>query len=134
MKKLLLIPAFAILLGACSNDANSEEKTEGHEEGHSHEESHDHSSSLNMDFSYEEDDMSVLLDEGKEPYQADRVRFEIVHPEDKDATVWLNAENVDEGTYTADASELEPGSYEVVIHVNGPDELHEHTSENIEVE
>lgn len=134
MKKLLLIPAFAILLGACSNDANSEEKTEGHEEGHSHEESHDHSSSLNMDFSYEEDDMSVLLDEGKEPYQADRVRFEIVHLEDKDATVWLNAENVDEGTYTADASELEPGSYEVVIHVNGPDELHEHTSENIEVE
>lgn len=138
MKKLILVPAIALLLSACSNDAESEDKNEGHEEAHSHEdnaeETHNHSSVLDMEFTYGNNELSVALTEEEEPYEADRVRFEVVHPEDEDATVWLNTENEGKGSYTVDASELEPGSYEVVIHVNGPEELHEHTSENIEVE
>lgn len=139
MKKLLLVPMAALLLGACSNDADSGEKSEGHEEGHTHEaesteDSHDHASVLNMDFAYENEEISVNLTEGGDAYEADRVRFEVVHPENDDSTVWLNTEYQGEGMYSADASDLETGKYEVVIHVNGPEELHEHTSKSIDVE
>ncbi|WP_411842001.1 hypothetical protein [Salinicoccus sp. HZC-1] len=140
MKKLLMIPALVFALGACSNDTDSTEKTEENtEELHAHEEEnaeegHAHSASLDMEFTYENDEMSVLLTQEGKRYEADRVRFEVVHREDEDATVWLKTEHEGDGNYTADASTLEPGSYETVIHVNGPEDLHEHTSENISVE
>lgn len=125
MKKSLLIPTLVFALGACSNDADSKGKTEENiEETHTHEEEnteegHAHSARLDIKFTYENDEMSVLLTQKGEPYKADRVRFEVVHSEDEDATVWLKTEHDDDNNYTADASELEPGSSETIIHVNG---------------
>ncbi len=144
MKKLLLLSSLVFLLGAC-NSEGSQSSAEAEEEGmtdnhesHSEESSHAHSSELDMEIGLDSDsNPSVLsaelrMDGG--PYEADRVRFEIIDVSDEENVSWLDGESHEDGVYTSVLENINPGTYEVVLHVNGSNELHEHTEKIIEVD
>lgn len=135
MKKLFILSGLTLALASCGNgadEAKSEETHEAHEE--SGEYHHEHVLDINLTVDNEADPNVIsveLLNDG-EAYEADRVRFEVQAPEEED-TVWLNAEHQGEGVYTAEAAEVEAGEHTIVAHINGPEELHEHTEEVFEI-
>ena len=54
-------------------------------------------------------------------------------PETEEIT-WLNAEHQGDGVYTAETAEVEAGEYSITAHINGPEDLHEHTDDIFEIE
>lgn len=138
MKNILLVCTLVFVMAACSSEeSGTVEEHEEHEE-HSEDHSHDHDSELAMEMSLDnEADPSVLSAElhmGDEPYAADRVRFEIVNAEDEEDVEWADAEAEDDGLYSAGLENIEPGTYDVVLHVNGPEDLHDHIDDQFEIE
>lgn len=136
MKKLLLLSGLTLALAACGNgteEAQSEETHEPAEESAEHH--HEHVLDINLTVDNEADPsvISVELLKEDEAYEADRVRFEVQEPETEEIT-WLNAEYQGDGVYTAKAAEVEPGEYSITAHINGPEDLHEHTDDIFEIE
>lgn len=136
MKKLLLLSGLTLALAACGNgteEAQSEETHEPAEESADH--YHEHVLDINLTVDNEADPsvVSVELLKEDEAYEADRVRFEVQEPETEEIT-WLNAEHQGDGVYTAETAEVEPGEYSITAHINGPEDLHEHTDDIFEIE
>ncbi|WP_213810542.1 FixH family protein [Jeotgalicoccus sp. WY2] len=136
MKKLLLLSGLTLALAACGNgteEAQSEETHEPAEESADHH--HEHVLDINLTVDNEADPsvVSVELLKEDEAYEADRVRFEVQEPETEEIT-WLNAEHQGDGVYTAETAEVEPGEYSITAHINGPEDLHEHTDDIFEIE
>ncbi|CEA00992.1 hypothetical protein BN1048_01193 [Jeotgalicoccus saudimassiliensis] len=136
MRKLFILSGLTLALAACSNsseEAHSDETHEPHDESAEHH--HEHVLDMNLTVDNDSDPavISVELLQEDEAYEADRVRFEIQEPETEEIT-WLNAEHQGEGVYAAEASEIAAGEYSITAHINGPDELHEHTDDMFEVE
>lgn len=98
---------------------------------------HEHSSDLDMAMTLDNDsDPSVItveLNMDDEAYEADRVRLEVVNESDEEDVQWVDAEVQETGVYEAELEDIEEGTYNVILHVNGPDDLHEHTEEVFEV-
>lgn len=140
MKKLLLATGCVLVLAACNDQEDEsadavDEAEENHEE---HAESnHDHTSHLDMEMILDDEAeppvLSAELHMEDDPYEADRVRFEIVDTTDEENVEWADGEAVDDGVYAAELEDVEAGTYNVVLHVNGPDDLHEHTEETFEI-
>lgn len=136
MKKLLLFGAF-LMLAACGNsteEAEGETAHETHDESESAEHQHEQVLDINLTVDNDSDPsvISVELMKDDEAYEADRVRFEVMEPETEEIT-WVNAENQGEGVYTAEAADIAAGEYEITAHINGPEELHEHTHDMFEI-
>lgn len=130
MKKLILLFGMTLVLAACGND--TEETHEAHDESETHH--HEHVLDINLTVDNESDPSVIkveLLEEG-EAYEADRVRFEVEDPETEEIT-WLNAESKGNGLYSVETAGVEPGEYSITAHINGPDELHEHTDDVFEI-
>lgn len=135
MKKLLLLSGLILALAACGNgtgEAKSEETHEPAEDSAEHH--HEHVLDINLTVDNETDPsvVSVELQKEDEAYEADRVRFEVQEPETEEIT-WLNADHQGDGVYTAETSEIEPGEYSITAHINGPEDLHEHTDDVFEI-
>lgn len=118
------------------NDHNHEHDGD-HDEEHNDDHQHGHSSDLDMSMTLDNDaDPSVItveLNMDEEAYEADRVRLEVVDESDEEDIQWVDAEVQETGVYTAELDDIEEGTYNVILHVNGPDDLHEHTEEVFEV-
>ena len=131
MKKYILLLTLIFVLSAC-NDGQSDSAAEG--EAHSH----DHNSELDMEMALDNETeppvLSTELHMDGEPYEADRVRFEIVDAEDEEDIEWADAEVEEDGLYSTELENIDPGTYDVVLHVNGPDDLHEHIDQQFEIE
>lgn len=136
MKKLLLFSGLTLALAACGN---STEEAEGEETHEPHDETAEHHHDQVLDINLTVDNeanpsvISVELLKEDEAYEADRVRFEVEDTETEEIT-WLNAESEGEGIYTAETAEVEPGEYSITAHINGPEDLHEHTDDIFEIE
>lgn len=66
----------------------------------------------------------IMLNE--EAFENLAVRYEVVFEGDADNTVWIDAEEDEAGAYQAVFDFPEAGSYDVIIHVEDDEELHEH--------
>ncbi|MEY8559903.1 hypothetical protein AALF85_04330 [Jeotgalicoccus halotolerans] len=136
MKKLLLLSSLTLALAACGN---STEEVEGEEAHEPHDETAEHHHEQVLDINLTVDNeadpsvISVELLKEDEAYEADRVRFEVKDTETEEIT-WLNAESEGEGIYTAETAEVESGEYSITAHINGPEDLHEHTDDIFEIE
>ena len=136
MKKLFLLFGTTLVLAACGNGTDEAQSEETHEPAdESAEHHHEHVLDINLTVDNEANPsvISVELLKEDEAYEADRVRFEVQEPETEEIT-WLNAEHQGDGVYTAETSEIEPGEYSITAHINGPEELHEHTDDIFEIE
>lgn len=140
MKKFLILSAFVLALAACGNEEQQAEESHGSEESHeahSEDSSHAHDSGLEMAMELDNESnpsvMTVELNMDDEPYEADRVRLEVVNESDEEDVEWINAEVQETGIYTAELENVEEGTYNIVLHVNGPDDLHDHIDESFEV-
>ena len=136
MKKLLLLSGLTLALAACGNtteEAQSEETHEPAEESAEHD--HEHVLDINLTVDNEADPsiISVELLKEDEAYEADHVRFEVQEPETEEIT-WLNAKEQSDGVYTAETADIPAGEYSITAHINGPEELHEHTDDIFEIE
>src|SRR5699024_10262397 len=136
MKKLLLLSGLTLVLAACGNsteEAEGEEAHEPHEETAEHH--HEQMLDINLTVDNEADPsiISVELLKEDEAYEADGVRREVQEPETEEIT-WLNAEHQGDGGYTAKTAEVGPGEYRIAAHVSGPEALHEHTDDIVEIE
>lgn len=141
MKNFILLFTLIFVLAACNNeesDSTVEGESVDETEEHSEEYAHDHDSELELemmlDNGTEPSVLSAELHMDGEPYEADRVRFEIVNTEDEEDIEWADAEAEEKGLYSAELENIEPGTYNVVLHVNGPEDLHEHTDQEFEIE
>lgn len=135
MKKLFLLFGMTLVLAACGNDTeeiHSEETHETHDENEAHHHEHVLDINLTVDNESEPSVINVELLEEDEAYEADRVRFEVENPETEEIT-WLNAESKGNGLYSVETAGVEPGKYSITAHINGPDELHEHTDDVFEI-
>lgn len=136
MKKLFLLFGTTLVLAACGNGTDEAQSEETHEPAdESAEHHHEHVLDINLTVDNEANPsvISVELLKEDEAYEADRVRFEVQEPETEEIT-WLNAEHQGDGVYTAETAEVEPGEYSITAHINGPEDLHEHTDDIFEIE
>lgn len=136
MKKLLLLSGLTLALAGCGNgteEAQSEETHEPAEDSAEHHHEHVLDINLTVDNEVNPSEVSVELLKEDKAYEADRVRFEVQEPETEEIT-WLNAEHQGGGVYTAETAEVEPGEYSITAHINGPEDLHEHTDDIFEIE
>jgi hypothetical protein len=139
MKKFLAVSAFVLVLAACGNGDGQAEEHELEEEHESYDgsESHSHDSDLemamNLDNGPEPSVVIVELVMDDEPYEADRVRLEVVNESDAEDVEWIDAEAQEAGIYTAELEDVEEGAHNIILHVNGPDDLHDHIDEVFEV-
>lgn len=136
MKKLFLLFGTTLVLAACGNGTDEAQSEETHEPAdESAEHHHEHVLDINLTVDNEANPsvISVELLKEDEAYEADRVRFEVQEPETEEIT-WLNAEHQGDGVYTAETAEVEAGEYSITAHINGPEDLHEHTDDIFEIE
>ena len=136
MKKLFLLFGTTLVLAACGNGTDEAQSEETHEPAdESAEHHHEQVLDINLTVDNEADPsvISVELLKEDEAYEADRVRFEVQEPETEEIT-WLNAEHQGDGVYTAETAEVEAGEYSITAHINGPEDLHEHTDDIFEIE
>ncbi|UOQ47011.1 FixH family protein [Gracilibacillus caseinilyticus] len=116
---------------------NTEQESEAHEEEEtSHE--HEHSSGfeikvepLNGVTANEDKEITVQLMSDGTAYEGARVRYEIVLSSEKHE--WIDAEEVSAGEYKGTFAFPESGTYDMTVHVNDEDGLHEHTETEVEV-
>lgn len=131
----MLLSSLTLALAACGNGT---EEVEGEETHETHDETAEHHHEQVLDINLTVDNeadpsvISVELLKEDEAYEADRVRFEVEDTETEEIT-WLNAESEGEGIYTAEAAEVEPGEYSVTAHINGSEDLHEHTDDVFDI-
>lgn len=80
----------------------------------------------------EENDLLVHVSLHDEPLTNARVRYEIWRDGD-DKHEWLDAEEIAPGEYVTTHTFKEPGSYQLQIHVEDEQDLHEHVEFSLEV-
>lgn len=78
-------------------------------------------------------DLSVQIFLNEEPLENLNVQFEIWNDEISDEHDWVPAEERDNGTYEAQYIFNEAGDYEIQVHVEDDDDLHEHIIYTMEV-
>ncbi|UOQ86429.1 FixH family protein [Gracilibacillus salinarum] len=119
---------------------NSEQESEDHEEMTEEETSHEHQHSsgfeinvapLNDVTANEDKEITVQLLSDGTAYEGARVRYEIVISSEKHE--WIDAEEVSSGEYKGTFAFPEAGTYDMTVHVNDEDGLHEHTETEVEV-
>lgn len=110
---------------------------EGGEYADEDEESNYHTEGFDMNFmdvdhavAGEDTDLVVQLTLDDEPYEELDVRYEVVFHEEHD---WIDAEEDATGEYTSSHTFDEAGTYEVIIHVEDDEDLHEHETVEVEV-
>lgn len=69
-----------------------------------------------------------------DPLENLNVRYEIVLENDEDNTEWIDAEEDSAGEYSATYAFPEEGTYDVTVHVEDEEDLHEHSEYEITVE
>lgn len=116
-------------------DVEEKEDEHAHEEGHFHTEGFDmhfmEPENVTKDESTELDTHITLEDEALENLQ---VRYEIWPAEDEEAIEWADAEEENAGEYSGTYSFPETGTYNIQIHVEDDDDLHEHQTYEVEVQ
>ena len=74
----------------------------------------------------------ITLDD--EPLEGLKVRYEIKSADNEEDVHWADAEEREPGEYTGSFTFEEAGNYEVVVHVEDDDDLHEHAEYALTVE
>jgi|SRR5690625_2298049 len=127
-KELHTMPKKAIAVGDAEIDENAEEQEHYHAEG------------FDMHFTEpenvqagEETDLVTNLEMDDAPFEEADVRYEI-WSDNSDKHEWVDAEESDDGEYTAAHTFADAGTYYIQIHVEDDDGLHEHEEHEIEVE
>lgn len=112
---------------------------EGALQGHDHEEA-DHAEGFSMHLmkpenvkSGEETELVVHVEFEDEALEDVRVRYEIWNEEVSEAHDWVDAKESVAGEYVANYTFEEAGTYQVHIHVEDDEDLHEHEEHKIEV-
>lgn len=129
------MPRKSVIIG----DTESQEDDDTHhEEGHGHGE---HAEDFAMHFinpetalAGEVTDLTTHLEMGDEPLEDARVRYEITSENHPDMHEWVDAEESESGEYSAAYTFEEAGAYDMMIHVENDNGLHEHESHQIVVE
>lgn len=117
-----------------------ETDSEDHKHGQEHDHHHGHTEGFVMHFdqpeSYkagEEVELVTHVEVKGSALEKGRIRYEIWATNDESKKDWLEAEESVPGEYKAVHTFKEAGSYEIQIHVENDDELHEHEQFTIEV-
>jgi hypothetical protein len=119
-------------------DVSSQEvEDEQHEDSHEHGE---HAEGFGMHFVNQEDvqagqetDLTVHLQMDNEPLEDARVRYEITSDDYPDMHEWVDTEETESGEYTVAYAFEESGSFDMMVHVENDDGLHEHEEHQVEV-
>lgn len=127
-KELHTMPKKAVAVGDAEIDENAEEHEHHHAEG------------FDMHFTEpenvqadEDTDLVTRLEMDDAPFEKADVRYEI-WSDNSEKHEWVDAEESDDGEYTAAHAFAEAGTYHIQIHVEDDDGLHEHEEHDIEVE
>lgn len=129
-RDLHTMPKNSIIVG----DGENHEPDNGTEDEHSH-----HTEGFQLHFMEPEQievnaetEFTVHLMLAENPLEAARVRYEIKN-DAQETQDWVETEEVAPGEYTSTYSFAEVGNYQIVIHVENDEGLHEHTEQEIEV-
>lgn len=102
--------------------------------------SHFHTEGFDMHFMNPKDatinsdtKLTVNITMNDEPFEGAEVRYEIWNYDVSDKHDWIDAEEINSGEYVADHNFSESGTYNIQIHVEADDDLHEHEEYEIEV-
>jgi len=127
-KELHTMPKKAVAEGDAEIDEDAEEQEHHHAEG------------FDMHFTEpenvqtgEETDLVTQLEMNDAPFEKADVRYEI-WSDNSEEHEWVDAEESDDGEYTAAHTFTDAGTYHIQIHVEDDDGLHEHEEHEIEVE
>jgi hypothetical protein len=120
-------------------DAESQEADDEHHDDESHDHG-EHAEGFDMHFVNPEDvqagqetDLTVHLQLDDEMLEGARVRYEITSDDDPDMHEWVDADEFESGVYSAVYAFEENGAYDIMIHVENDDGLHEHEEHQVEV-
>ena len=134
-RDLHTMPKKSITIGESGNFKSEDQH---HHDGEAHEHS-GHGEDVDMHFMKPEDvqvndekELTVHLQTNDELLEDARVRYEIVH-DSSDIHEWVDTEETASGEYTNFYSFTEEGMYNIVIHVENDEGLHEHVEEQVEV-
>ncbi|SER43798.1 YtkA-like [Gracilibacillus ureilyticus] len=130
MKKIWLLAILFLFLAACSDNTNEEENTEENEE----------LASLEVNFDLPESaeagetvSLKATVTYGDEPVaDADEMEFEYWNVEDEENTTMIDSVNNNDGTYTAEVTFNEPGTYEIYAHTQAR-EMHNMPKKSITI-
>lgn len=81
----------------------------------------------------EENDLTTHIKMDEKALEKLKVRYEIWPADKEDQIEWADAEEVEAGEYTGAYTFPEPGTYEIQIHVQDDEDLHEHIIEEVDV-
>ncbi|KAB7704203.1 hypothetical protein F9802_18580 [Bacillus aerolatus] len=122
--------------GAAQKETEHEHGEEHHDHGHG-----EHAQGFGMHFVKPDNakagtdtTMTVQLQMDEAPLEKAQVRYEIWNDDISDKHEWIDAEESSPGEYTAAYTFTEAGTFNVQIHVENKDGLHEHEEHQIEVE
>lgn len=117
-----------------------------HDHDHSHHDHHhDHADGFHMDgfdmhvtelenvIVSEQNTLEVHVSLDEAELEDADVRYEIWQESDRDNTDWVDAEEVAAGNYVADYSFEEAGTYNIQVHVEDDEDLHEHLEYEVNV-
>lgn len=108
-----------------------------HEHEYRHNADHDHSSGLDILMTIDNEPnpsvISAKLNMEGKAYEADRVRLEFINEADNKDIQWIAAKSQSPEFYSAELEDIKEGTYKVILHVNGPNDLHEHLEEVFKV-
>ncbi|GIO22834.1 FixH family protein [Oceanobacillus sp. J11TS1] len=133
-KSLHTMPKKSITVGTGESNAeaeNQDDESEGHDH-ESHEHNH-HADGFELHFVKPENvdtdtetELIVHLQMDGNPLEEANVRYEIWNDDLSDKHEWVNAEEVAPGEYTGTHQFTEAGTYNIQVHVENDDGLHEH--------
>lgn len=122
------MPKKEITIGEGGDYEDSEHDDDGY-----HTEGFDmHFMDLEDTISGEEQDLMVHIMLNDDAYEDLKVRYEIVHDGDEKHD-WIDATEDPAGEYIAAYTFEETGDYEITIHVEDDEDLHEHSTVDVEV-
>jgi len=121
-------------------DAESQEADDEHHEDDSHDHG-EHAEGFELHFENpenvqagQETDLTVQLQLDNEPLEDARVRYEITSDDYPDMHEWVDTEEFEAGEYNVAYTFEESGSYDIMMHVENDDGLHEHEEHRVEVD
>jgi len=142
-RDLHTMPKKSITVGTGENNQEveiQEDESEGHDESHGHEHTH-HAEGFELHFvepenvnTETETNLMVHLQMDGSPLEEANVRYEIWNDEVSDKHEWVDAEEISSGEYSASYLFTEVGTYNIQVHVENDDGLHEHEEYELLVE
>ncbi|WP_066187229.1 FixH family protein [Gracilibacillus timonensis] len=127
-KDIHSMPLESITINGEASDTHEEAATHEHEDGE-----HEHANDFEIaveeptDVSVNEEvALTSELSLDGSAYEGARVRYEII-PEGSENHEWVEAEETEQGIYQATHTFTEAVHHDIVVHVNGDNDLHEHT-------